>query len=378
MIDMTMLSTRILFLVLCLCATSTVAGFVLAQEYDREAAYAQLSLDAEETDKASRVMRAAAELTFPCVVHIETTMLKPRTPNGPPEGIRQAAAQRIEEIGTGFVVAIDDGFWVLTNRHVVGPATREAIGLMLHDRRQLTPKRILVNTDFDIAVIEIVETDVISAKLGDSSVVRQADQVLVIGSPFGLRGSISGGIISATGRRSIPKGDHPIPLLDLLQTDAPVNPGNSGGPLVNLRGEVIGVISAIASSSGANEGVGFAIPINDAIRIAENLIRFGEVQRPYLGVELSHDLTKQERAAIGTARQIGVKVTAVTPDSPAAVAGLHVSDIILKYNDVEIEDDSHLVRLVARDNIGAQPQLSVFRFRDTLTITPKLAARKSR
>ena len=371
------LISRILLLSISLCAVGAIGSAVWGQEHDRIAAYSQLARDADETDKTSRVMRTAAELTFPSVVHIETTMHKPRTPGGSPEGIRQVTSQRIEEIGTGFVVDIDDSFWVMTNRHVVDPATSEAIRLLLNDRRQLTPKRILVNNEFDIAVIEIVETDVISAKLGDSSAVQHADRVLVIGSPFGLRGSITSGIISATNRRNVPKGDHPIPLLDMLQTDASINPGNSGGPLVNLRGEIIGVISAIASGSGTNEGVGFAIPINDAIRIAENLVRYGEVHRPYLGIELSSDLTEQERAAIGTARQVGVKITAVTPDSPAAVAGLHVGDLILKYNDVEVEDDSHLVRMIARDNIGAQPVLSMIRFRETLTVTPKLTARKS-
>ena len=369
--------TRILQLALCLCAASVIFGIAFGQQLDREAAYTQLSIDAEETDKTSRIMRTAAELTFPSVVHIETTMFKPRTPSGSPEGIRQTSAQRVDEIGTGIVVTIDDRLFVLTNRHVVGPATREAIRLLLHDRRQLTPRRILVNTDFDIAVIEITETDVLSAKVGDSSAVQWADHVLVIGSPFGLHGSITSGIISATGRRNVPKGDQPVPLLDMLQTDAPINPGNSGGPLINFRGEVIGVISAIASGSGTNEGVGFAIPINDAMRIAENLVRNGEVQRPFLGVELSRDLTEQERLAIGTARQIGVKITAVTPDSPAAVAGLHVGDLVLHYNGVEIEDDTHFVRLVARDDIGAQPKLSVRRFRESLTITPTLAARKS-
>jgi serine protease Do len=351
---------------------------VAATEPDRESAYTQLAADAAEMEKASRIMRTAAELTFPSVVHIEATMTRLRTThNTASEGIRQATSRQIEETGTGFIVAIDDHFWVVTNRHVIGAAELGGIRLLLHDRRQLTPKRVLINTDFDIAVIEIVEKEVIRARLGDSSTVQQADKVIVIGSPYGLSGSITSGIISAVGRRNIPKGDQPIPLQDMLQTDAPINPGNSGGPLINMRGEVIGVISAIASSSGANEGVGFAIPINDAMRVAENLVRYGEMQRPYLGVELSRNLTDRERRNIGTSRQIGVKITAVTPDSPAAVAGLHVGDIILKYNGGEVEDDNHFVSLVAHDTIGSQPRLTVLRFRDTLTITPQLAAQKS-
>ena len=359
------------------CILTVVTGRAWTQDSEREAAFARLAVVAEDMDKTSRVMRTAAELTFPSIVHIETTMYKPRSVNGAPEGIRQTSAQRIEETGTGIIVMVDDAFWVMTNRHVIGTSDRHSMRMQLHDRRQLEARRILVNTDFDIAVIEIVESDVTPAKLGNSDAVQQADQVLVIGSPYGLSGTITRGIISAVGRRNIPKGDYPVPLHDMLQTDAAINPGNSGGPLINMRGEVIGVISAIASSSGANEGVGFAIPINNAMRVAENLVRYGEMQRPYLGIELSHNLTDRDREAIGKAKHIGVKITAVTPDSPAAVAGLHVGDIILKYNDIEIEDDAHLVRVVARDNIGAQPKLSILRFRDALTITPVLAAQKS-
>jgi len=362
---------------LLICISFAVGGQAWTQESERDAAFAGLSIAAEETDKVSRVMRTAAELTFPSIVHIETTMYKPRSVNGALEGIRQTAAQRIEETGTGIIVLVDDSHWVVTNRHVIGTSDRLSIRLQLHDRRQLAARRVLVNTDFDIAVVEIAESDVTPARLGNSDAVQQADQVLVIGSPYGLSGTITRGIISAVGRRNIPKGDYPVPLHDMLQTDAAINPGNSGGPLINMRGEVIGIISAIASSSGANEGVGFAIPINDAMRVAENLIRYGEMQRPYLGIELSRNLTDGDREAIGKAKQVGVKITAVTPDSPAAVAGLHVGDIILKYNDIEIEDDTHLVRVVARDNIGAQPKLSVLRYRDSLTITPVLAAQKS-
>jgi serine protease Do len=292
------------------------------------------------------------------------------------ESIRPISSQRIEETGTGIIVKVDDKLCIVTNRHVIGASDRLTLRLQL-DRRQLTSKRVLVNTDFDIAVIEIAETDVTPARLGNSDTVQLADQVLVIGSPYGLSGTVTRGIISAVGRRNIPKGDYPVPLHDMLQTDAAINPGNSGGPLINMRGEVIGIISAIASRSGSNEGVGFAIPINDAMRVVENLVRYGEMQRPYLGIVLSPDLTHHERATIGKTKRVGVKITAVTPDSPAAVAGLRVGDIILQYNDTEIEDDTHLVRVVARDNIGAQPKLSILRVRDSLTITPVLAAQKS-
>jgi len=349
---------------------------VSSQEHDRETEYAQLAKDADETDKISRIMRTAAELTLPSVVHLETTMIKPRT-TGVLADVSRQTTQRVEETGTGIIVKIDAQYWVVTNSHVVGSADPEGIRVLCHDSRLLTPKRTIVNSDFDIAVIEIAETDVIAAKLGDGSTVQLADRVLVLGSPFGLSGSVTGGMISAVGRRNIPKGAHPIPLYDMLQTDASINPGNSGGPLVNMRGEVIGIIAAIASSSGTNEGVGFAIPIQDAMRVVENLVRYGEMQRPYLGIELTRTITDSERITAEITKQIGVKITRISPNSPAAVAGLKVGDILVKYNETDIEDDSHFIRLVVRDNIGGQVKLSVFRHGETLTITPVLAAQKS-
>ena len=356
--------------------TLLFVGLTFSQESDREAAYAQLAVDAAEADKISRIMRTAAELTFPSVVHIETTVIQQKQSAGTGNA-RQATSRRIEETGAGIIVLIDDKLWLVTNSHVVRLAKPNEIRLQLHDRRKATAKQVLLNNDFDIAVVEIVETDLTPARLGNSDTVQAADMVLVIGSPYGLSGSISRGIISATGRRNIPKGEHAVPLLDMLQTDAAINPGNSGGPLVNMRGEVIGVISAIASSSGANEGVGFAIPINDALRVAENLVRYGEVHRPYIGVELAREITDQERTTAKLPQQAGVKITAVTPNSPAAIAGLRVGDIIVKYNDTLVEDDSHFIRLVARANVGDQPTLTVIRFNENLTVRPVLAAQKS-
>ena len=358
------------------CVIVLFAAPAVSQETDREKAYAQLAADAAETNRLSRIMRTAAELTFPSVVHIETMVIKQRVTDAT-NGLRSGASQRIEETGSGIIVLIDDKHWVVTNSHVVRTAQPDAIHILQHDRRPLTTKRVLISNDFDIAVIEIDETNLTPAKLGNSAAVQATDMVLVIGSPYGLSGSISHGIISATGRRNIPQGEHPVPLLDMLQTDAAINPGNSGGPLVNLQGEVIGLISAIASSSGANEGVGFAIPIDDAIHVAENLVRFGEMQRPYIGVELALEIMPEEHAAAGIGKHIGAKIAVVTPGSPAAVAGLHAGDILLKFGEVEIEDDNHFIRLVARSNIGDQPVLTVVRFGETLTVRPVLAAQKS-
>jgi serine protease Do len=329
-------------------------------------------------EQSSQIMRSAAEQTLPGVVHIETTTIQPSRISNNVSATGRQTAQRIDEVGTGMIVLIDGKPYIITNRHVVGEASVNAIQLQLYDRQRISAKRVLLNNDFDVAVIEIAENNVMPVKLGNSDKVRLADYVLVIGSPYGLNGTITRGIISSTGRRSIPKGNQPIPLHDMLQTDAAINPGNSGGPLVNMRGEVIGVISAIASSSGANEGVGFAIPINSVLRVANDLVRYGEVRRPYMGIGLTRTISDEERVASGLNKLIGVKITSVTPDSPAAVAGLQTDDLIIRFNSVDVEDDNHFIRLVAQANIGDQPVLTVIRQQKTLEIKPLLTMQKSR
>ncbi|MDR1491899.1 MAG: trypsin-like peptidase domain-containing protein [Planctomycetaceae bacterium] len=329
-------------------------------------------------EQSSQVMRSAAEQTLPGVVHIETTTIQPTRTHNAVSATGRQTAQRIEEVGTGMIVLIDGKPHVITNHHVIGEANADAIQLQLYDRRKISAKRVWLNKDFDVAVIEIVENNVSPVKSGNSDTVRLADYVLVIGSPYGLNGTITRGVISSVGRRSIPKGNQPIPLHDMLQTDAAINPGNSGGPLVNMRGEVIGMISAIASSSGANEGVGFAIPINRVLRIAGELVRYGEARRPYMGVELTRAISDEERDVAGLNKLIGVKITGVTPNSPAAVAGLQIDDLIIRFNGVDVEDDNHFIRLVAQANVGDQPVLTVVRRQETLEIQPLLAMQKSR
>ena len=171
---------------------------------------------------------------------------------------------------------------------------------------------------------------------------------------------------------------HAVPLYPLMQTDAAVNPGNSGGPLVNEQGEVIGIITAIASSSGTNEGVGFAIPIKEVMRLAGELVENGKIMRPSLGVELAPEISDAEREQAGLVKQIGVKVTRVTPDSPADLAGIQTGDIIVKYKETDVENDAHLVRLIAQSIIGEDPALVFIRGKAPFEVKPKLAAMESR
>jgi serine protease Do len=195
------------------------------------------------------------------------------------------------------------------------------------------------------------------------------DFVLSVGSPYGLSNSVSFGIISAKGRRDLRLGNATIPYQDFLQTDASINPGSSGGPLVNLRGEIIGVNSAIATKTGHDEGIGFAIPINLFMNVGNQLIETGKVARAFLGVKLNSRFGPAMAAELGLPRPIGAHVIGITPNSPAEAARLQVGDVILEFNHTAVEDDVHLVNLVSLTQIGKKVSLLVFRDRKPLTLT---------
>jgi serine protease Do len=183
------------------------------------------------------------------------------------------------------------------------------------------------------------------------------------------------GIISAKGRRDLELGDSRVKFQDFMQTDAAINPGNSGGPLVNLRGEVIGVNTAIASVHGGFEGIGFSIPINMFLHVARQLAEHGTVVRAFIGVNLDRDFGPSMAAELGLPRPTGAMVNAVTPGSPAERANLHVGDVILEFNHVNIDDDSHLVNVVGMTEVGKQVPLLVFRNRQTVHVNIELGDR---
>jgi serine protease Do len=213
----------------------------------------------------------------------------------------------------------------------------------------------------DIAVIEVADRPLTAARLGDSDRVDIGDFVLAVGSPFGLSHSVTFGIISAKGRRDLELGDDSLRLQDFLQTDAAINPGNSGGPLLNLRGEVIGINTAIASASGGSEGIGFAIPINMAMAVAEQLLEKGRVERAYLGVQLDSQFTLEKALASGLPRRVGAYVTGVTPGSPAQRGQIQPGDVIVSYDGVVIEDDNHLVNRVGLTPVGKEVVVEIIR-----------------
>jgi serine protease Do len=285
------------------------------------------------------------------------------------------------ETGCGVVVrlASDGPCVILTNNHVVEGVEEGRVEFVLTGGRPLKPTRALRDPRSDVAVLVLEERDLPCAVLGDSDQARVGQWVLAIGSPFDLDGTVTHGIISARGRRSLElssgEGGHAVINQDFLQTDAPIHPGNSGGPLVNLDGEVIGLNTAVASSSGAGEGIGFAIPSNLARRIAEELLRKGVVQRSYLGVHLGPGLDAALAEKLGLDRVRGALISEVYADTPAAKAGLEPFDVILEFNGQTIEDEDHLRNAVSLSPADRPLPMVVWRNRERVTVTVRLANR---
>ena len=252
-------------------------------------------------------------------------------------------------VGSGFILSADG--YVLTNAHVVQGA--DEVIVTLTDKRELKAKLIGADMRSDVAVVKVEASGLPVVKVGDSNKAKVGEWVMAIGSPFGLENTVTAGIISAKQRDT---GD----LLPLLQTDVAINPGNSGGPLVNLRGEVIGINSQIYSQNGGYMGISFAIPIADAIRVADELRAGGRVVRGYLGV-LPDDITKEIAEAIGLGRAQGAVIRSVIAGSPAEKAGIEGGDVVVKVDGKTVDKAADLRRLVANVKPGAKTTLTVFR-----------------
>ncbi len=265
-------------------------------------------------------------------------------------------------LGSGFSVS-EDGY-IITNHHVVGDADR--ITVRLSDKEEYDAKVVGTDEKTDIAVVKIEPKHPLHpVPLGSSSDLQVGDWVMAIGNPFGLDQTVTAGIVSAKGR-VIGAG----PYDDFIQTDASINPGNSGGPLLNLKGEVVGINSAIFSQSGGNIGIGFAIPIDLAKAIVNQLKEKGKVTRGWLGVSIQ-SVTPELAKSFGLQEPTGALVAEVTKDSPAEKAGFERGDIITAFNDTSIKDSHELPALVARTPVGEKAQVTVLRGgkERTLTVT---------
>ena len=237
---------------------------------------------------------------------------------------------RQEGAGSGFIITKDG--YILTNSHVVGDADR--IRVKLHDGREFDAKRIGSDERSEVAVIKIEADNLPTVKLGDSSALDVGEWVIAVGNPFGLTETVTAGIVSALGRNNIGIADYE----NFIQTDAAINPGNSGGPLLNIKGEVIGINTAIYSQSGGYMGVGFAIPINMAASIKEQLVKSGKVTRGYLGVYLQA-VTPDLAETFDLKEDVsGILVADVEDDSAAEDAGLQQGDVIIGLNGRDVDD----------------------------------------
>lgn len=279
----------------------------------------------------------------------------PSLPNsGAPLPQEPAAPQELEEeisqgVGSGFVFS-EDGY-VLSNAHVVKNA--DEVFVKLTDNREFKAKTIGIDINTDVAVLKIDGNHLPKVVLGDASGIKVGEWVIAIGSPFDLDNSISAGIISAKAREI---GD----FLLLIQTDVAINPGNSGGPLINMQGEVIGINSQIYSRSGGYMGISFAIPINDAIRVAEQLKRNGRVTRGRMGIYLA-DVSSDVALALNLPRKSAALVSRIEEGGPAQKAGLQDGDIILQFNETAIDKSTELRRLAAATAPATQVKLTIWR-----------------
>ena len=243
------------------------------------------------------------------------------------------------------------------------------------DGREIRPTNIWLDAGTDIAVLGIDADRLVAARLGDSDRLEIGDYILAVGSPFGLSHSVTHGIVSAKGRRDLELQTDGVDYQDFLQIDASINPGNSGGPLVNLGGEVVGINTAIASTSGTNEGVGFAIPINIAVKIADQLIEKGTVERGFLGVSLDSRFTHDAAVRLGLETSHGARVTGITPNSAAARAQVRPGDVVLRFDGTWIESDDHLVNQVSMTPVGNPVSMLVYRDGETVELTVMVGKR---
>ncbi|MFZ6765985.1 DegQ family serine endoprotease [Undibacterium sp. Di26W] len=270
-----------------------------------------------------------------------------------PKNRKQTPQAQEEEVprgvGSGFIIS-QDGF-VLTNAHVVEGASE--VYVKLTDKREFKAKVIGADRRTDVAVLKIDGSKLPRVTIGDSDKIKAGEWVIAIGSPFDLDNTVTAGIISAKARDT---GDY----LPLIQTDVAVNPGNSGGPLINMRGEVIGVNSQIYSRSGGYMGISFAIPIDEAMRVVEQLKSAGKVVRGYLGVERI-DVPKEVAEGLGLAKAQGALIQRVMPGSPAEKAGVEVGDVIQKVNGTVIEKAVDLNRVVGDIKPGGKATVTVWR-----------------
>lgn len=359
-----------------------------AQAQDRSRAQAEVreqlggvptTLDTTTAAALSGTFRAAADRALPALVYVrveqERTVARGEGRPFPFFDFPGDSPQERLEVpreghGSGFI--IDDRGHILTNAHVVSEADRVMVRLL--DGREFPAEVVGTDPGTDVAVLRIdPEGESLPvAQVGDSDRLRVGDWVLALGSPLGLDFTVTAGIVSAKNRSiNILGRQSELPLEAFIQTDAAINPGNSGGPLVDLLGRVVGISSAIASPTGVYAGYGFAVPINLAMAVADDLLEYGVVHRPRLGVQIM-PVTAVDAEVYGLDRITGAEVVAVTEGTPAAEAGIRPGDVVIAVDDTPVRNVSELQAVVARHDPGQRVTLTLVRYSERLEVPVEL------
>lgn len=274
--------------------------------------------------------------------------------------------RKTQSLGSGVIVDAKRGL-VLTNNHVIANAVQ--ITVTLRDGRQLEAEIIGTDPETDVAVIQIPAEDLTDIRPADSDELRVGDFVVAIGNPFGLGQTVTSGIVSALSRSGLGIEGYE----DFIQTDASINPGNSGGALVNLRGELVGINTAIFSQSGGNIGIGFAIPINLALQITDQLLDKGEVERGFIGIQ-AQDLNPDLAEAFGLKNQRGAVINSVLPGSPAEKSGMKAGDIIVAINKKKVKSARDVRNHVGLVPVGEEIDFDILRKGKRIKLSTKVAA----
>ena len=298
----------------------------------------------EEFDKA---ISEVVEGIVPSVVNIRVTIK-----------VQDIFGQMYEDEGIGSGVIYTEDGYIITNNHVVGRA--KEILVTLYDGSEYPAELVGADQNTDVAVIKIEADGLKAASFTSIDNAKVGDLVIAVGSPFGLQQTVTIGVISAKGRAL--GSEETIPMVNLIQTDAAINQGNSGGPLVNSVGQVIGINTLILSPSGASAGIGFAIPSDTVVNIAEQIIKFGEARIPFIGIEMGENKTDVT----------GVYISNVTEGYPAEEAGIKSGDIITEFDGVEVQDPLELLAQILRHNVGDSVNIKIYRDGEYLNITLEL------
>jgi serine protease Do len=337
---------------------------------ESEKIYRELDASSSSLADSSKVLSKIARVVMPGVVHINSSR-------------KIATRGRVEETGSGVVMSSPKrpGTYVVTNRHVIHDAlpNLDSIEIHLSDGRVINPLKVWEDQYSDIAVMQVEANNLEPLRWGDSDKLEIGNIVLACGSPFGLSQSVTMGIVSARGRSSLGIGRNSGVLnQDFIQTDAAINPGNSGGPLIDLQGKLTGINTAIASTHGGNEGIGFSIPSNLVRRVVDHLLEFGAVKRAYLGVKLDSEFDYKAARQLSLYRSRGARILEVYPNTPAAKAKLKYNDVILEFNGTEVLDESHLINKVSLSDTGKMAEVTVWRDGRKVTIQVDLTDRPLR